>query len=103
MLIEGNTIIVKSFPENWEVEESGKKANTYREVTDFEWDQHQLDVGNGELYSKNQPIEKIRVINTGTEEQFERTLTNVMWWKLGGNEVLILSWNPGEQTLEKKS
>lgn len=94
MLIEENTIIVKSFPECWEVEQSGKKANTFREVSDYEWDLHQLDVGNGKLYSKNKLIEKIRVINTDTNEQFERTLTNAMWWKISGTEMLILSWNP---------
>lgn len=96
MLIEGSTIVVKSYPENWWVEKSGKKANTYRELSNVEWEQHDIAVDTGFLYSGSTEIEKIKVINKITKEAFERTLTNVTFWHPAGIHILIFSWDSAE-------
>lgn len=96
MIIENYTITVKSFPENWEVEQSGAKANTIRQVSDYEWDTFDIITHMGQLYAESKPITQIKVINTTTSEEFIRTLTNVTHWYTAGIRMLILSWNPTE-------
>lgn len=96
MLIENDILIVKSWPENWNVENSGKKANTIRQVSDYEWDKFDLAVEGGILYTGSREITRIRVINTDTSDYFDRNLTDVTLWYTAGNHILILSWNPAE-------
>jgi len=96
MIIENRTIMVKSWPENWKYEQSGAKANTIRQVSDYEWDTFDLIAHKGLLYTELTLITKIKVINTETLEEFERTLTNVTYWYTAGIRILILSWNPAE-------
>ena len=96
MLIENDTLIVKSWPENWNVENSGKKANTIRQVSDYEWETFDLITHNGMLYTGSTIITKIKVINTDTSQEFERTLTNATHWYTAGIRTLILSWNSAE-------
>lgn len=96
MIIENRTIVVKSFPENWKFEQSGAKANTIRQVSDYEWDSFDLIAHKGLLYTGSTIITKIKVINTDTSQEFERTLTNATHWYTAGIRTLILSWNSAE-------
>ena len=58
-------IIVKSFPENWEKENDGRKPCTVRELDGSD---------------------KIEIINTATNEICERTITDITVWK--GNIII---------------
>ncbi len=83
----------KSIPENWELEESGKKANTLRK------DEGMDDARNRILrwWSKGQQSVSIQITNTKTGEMFERIVTDISYWE----GWWIISWNPNEKIKKK--
>ena len=75
------TIFFKSNPRFYDLEKSGLKCNTVRELN---WSDKML-FDDAEPY-----IESICIINSKTGEKFYKALTNISEW----SGIYIFSWHP---------
>ena len=91
MKIDNKRLICKSVPEYYFLEKSSKKANTIRIETSEEAQKIRSAFIRGVL-------KHIRVINTQTNEHFEREITDIS--QVGGcagHTMIVISWKQEEE------
>lgn len=92
MKTTNKTLIYKSTPEYYSLEKSNRKANTIRIETAEELQRirTQFIIGN---------ITTIRVINTVTNQYFERQITDISRvGNIAGHSMIVISWKQEGET-----
>ena len=88
MRIEGNTVIFRSYPSMYEVEESGVKPNTVR-ILDF--------CETSQVIENWDKLTHIRIEEVGHDRSFTRELTDITeLGELLGKDVFVFSWRHEE-------
>ncbi|KDE68982.1 hypothetical protein MWG07_09210 [Fusobacterium necrophorum] len=78
----------KSYPKFFEKEKSGLKCNTVR-VFDTYDDRIKFLYN---VFSEKEKDVFIEIENTETKEKFQRVISDVSTFKIGNEEVYIISW-----------